>query len=508
MMALLQFAVILTWLFALPAAAEEAETPAEPAVSIDTGTSSQVFVGKNITFGIAEITLPEEVAVQEILWDFGDGVKATGEKTTHAYSQPGTYTVKVMITTDRGVAETNADITVLEHVVVLLADASTPPDAIEFKKQQAAKGGLLLLVLRASGGGPEVVAEEELTNQLINARDALAKTNIIVTWTSGSVGSNVLSTFAQRIRQAEEISAEEWQIGSKGVIMLSETPFGVLAPTAQAAFDQLQPAYVLLTKPQALDLLLEPHTADEAKQSVIASSVTHRLLGTFSARAIQDLSPTNFMSFGINFLVNEGVPINDITLILMLPVIATMLSVSRQFIGIKAFGIVTPAMTTLSFLVLGLQYGLLVFAVVLLAGTLTRLVLRKLRLLYLPRMALVLTSVSLSILVLFALDISTKSTTLLSFSIFPILILTLLAEEFIAVQFTSGARQALTITSWTLALAIVCYYIVSWQLLRTIIISYPEVVLLTIPINILLGRWSGLRLTEYFRFRKLLRYTP
>jgi len=75
------------------------------------------------------------------------------------------------------------------------------------------------------------------------------------------------------------------------------------------------------------------------------------------------------------------------------------------------------------------------------------------------------------------------------------------------VQFTSGARSALTITAWTLLLSIACYYIVSWELLRTIVISYPEVIILGIPINILLGRWSGLRVTEYFRFRKLLRYS-
>jgi hypothetical protein len=486
---------------------EETEDSPQPAVNINTGISSQVFVGKNISFGLSDIELPEEFAVQEILWDFGDGTRTTGEKVAHTYRQSGTYTVRVSVTTDQGVAENNADITVFEHVAVLLTDSTTPQNEIEVKQQQAAKTGLLLLVLRDRGGGPEVVAEEELTNQLVDARDALSKTNLIIAWTSGSVGSSVLSKFAQRLRQADELSAEELQIELKGVIILSDTPFGVLAPTTQAAFDQLKPSYVLLTKPQAIDILLEPLAAEEAKDNIIASPIAHRLLGTFSARAIQDLNVTNFMSFGINFLVNQGVPINNITLILMLPVIATILSVSRQFIGIKAFGIITPAMTTLSFLVLGLQYGLLVFAVVLLAGTVTRLILRKLRLLYLPRMALVLTSVSLSILALFALGISTNNTTLLSFSIFPILILTLLAEEFIAVQFTAGARQALTITAWTLALAVVCYYIVSWELLRTIVVSYPEVILLAIPINILLGRWSGLRLTEYFRFRKLLRYT-
>lgn len=289
--------------------------------------------------------------------------------------------------------------------------------------------------------------------------------------------------------------------------MLSDTPFGVLAPSAQNTFDQLEPSYVILTKPQGMELLTKNLSAQEAQEAIVTSPITHRLLGTFSARTVRDLGITNFMSFAINFLVNRGVPINNIILILMLPVIATILAFSRQVIGLKAFGLITPAMTTLSFLVLGLQYGLLVFSVVLAAGTFTRLLLRKLHLLYLPRMGLVLTMVSLSILGLYGIGIVTQQTTLLSFSIFPILILILLAEEFISVQFTSGAKRAFTITAFTLGLSIGCYLIVSWQLMRTIIVSYPEVVLLAIPINIILGRWTGLRLTEYFRFRKLFRYT-
>jgi hypothetical protein len=126
--------------------------------------------------------------------------------------------------------------------------------------------------------------------------------------------------------------------------------------------------------------------------------------------------------------------------------------------------------------------------------------------LYLPRMALVLTSVSLGMLLLLGIGSATGTITTASFSIFPTLILIILAEEFIAVQFKSGARAAFTITAWTLLLSIAGYYIVSWQLLRTLLLSYPEVILLTIPLNILIGRWTGLRLTEYFRFRTLLRY--
>lgn len=494
-----------------PAASEpaEEENPSpekQLAANISTSVSTDTFTGKNIIFDTTGSFIPEGETVEEILWDFGDGIRTTGERVTHSYKKSDAYTVRLRITTSQGTAEDTREIRVFDHVIVLATDSTTSEEELEIKRQQAAKNDVFLLILRAKGGSPEAITEEDLTNQLIDARDALQKSELLITWTSGSVGSSVLSKFAQRIRQADEFSLGELNIESKGVLILSDTPFGVLAPTAQTAFDQLKPSYILLTKPQALDILLEAFTAAEARQIIFESIITHRVLGTFSSRSLGQLSPLNFISASVNFLVNHGVPINNITLVLMLPVIATILSVSRQVIGIKALGIITPAITTLSFLVMGLEYGLVVFLAVLAAGTLTRLAMRKLPLLYLPRMALVLTSVSFAILGLLAFGAVTENSALLSFSIFPILILTLLAEEFIAVQFKSGARRAFSITAWTLGLSIFCYYVLSWELLRTIIVSYPEVVLLAIPINILLGRWSGLRLTEYFRFRKLLRY--
>lgn len=479
----------------------------ESQLSVNAGVDKQSYPGQSLTFENAEVNLPTETQIQEVVWSFGDGVRTTGERVSHTYAAPGTYTATVAVSTSNGTAEDTLEVRIFKHVMVAITDTNVPEEQMNIFVQQAAKENILLVALRSKSGGPEAVAEEELTSQLLDARDAASHANLIITWTSGSVGANVLSKFAQHIKQAGDLSGTDTSMASKGVVMLSETPFGVLAPIAQSAFDQLQPAYILLTRPEAFSLLLTPQTADEAKNTILASPVSHRLLGTFSTRTVRDIGPTNFMSFGINFLVNRGVPINNIILILMLPIIATILSFSRQVIGIKAFGIITPALTTLTFLVMGLQYGLIVFATVLLSGTLTRLVVRRLHLLYLPRMALVLTNASLSILLLLALGVVTEQAAILSFSIFPILILTLLAEEFIAVQFTSGARSAATTTAWTLALAIACYFIVSWQILRTIIISYPEVVLLGIPLNILLGRWSGLRLTEYIRFRNLLRYT-
>ncbi len=485
---------------------EEQADASEPRVQI-AESSEYSFVGKINNFSAEEMYIPEDTAVREIIWNLGDGTRITGQEVSHVYANPGTYTVRLSLVTENSkVAEDTTQITVFRDVAMLVVDNAVPEERTEIEQQQAAQQRMLLTTIRPKTSGPEVVIEEALTNQLLDAREAIKRSDIIILQTSGSVGVNVLSKLAQHIKQASDTSFNDLNIEQKGVIILSDTPFGVLAPSAQVAFNQLRPNYVLLAKPETINLLLKPLSAEAAKQEILSSSTGHLLLGEFSARTIEDINPLNFMSFGINYLINKGIPINSISLILMLPVIATILSFSRQVIGMKAFGIVTPAMTTLSFLVMGLRYGLIIFLSVLISGTLTRLAMRRLHLLYLPRMALVLTGTSLAILLVFGLGVATDNTALASFSIFPILILTLLAEEFIALQFKSGAKRALTVTAWTLALSIGCYFIVSWQIVRTLFVSYPEAVLLAIPINILLGRWTGLRITEYIRFKNLLKY--
>lgn len=500
--------LLLVPLLALVALPVAAQSPSEASglLAADAGPSRDTLTNRPVTFEVAVPSTSDTTPPPDILWDFGDNSRTTGAKVTHVYTRPGTYTLRLRLSAATEVSEDTTEVRVYERFIILLADHTAPADQLELRRQQAAKEGILLLILQSQSSGPEAVTEEELSQQLVNVGSDLGRAFLLVAWTDGSVGANTISKFAQHIHRSASAPGSDLSLSDKGIMLLSDTRFGVLTPTAQTAFDQLQPAYVLLTGPPALELILSAKTSEEAKTKIFTSPIEYRLLGTFSTRTVRDIGITNFMSFGLSFLINRGVPISSIILVLMLPIIATILAFARQVIGIKAFGLVTPTMTTLSFLVLGLQYGLIVFATVLICGTLTRLILRRLRLLYLPRMALVLTSVSLGILLFLGLGIALDAATVSAFSVFPALVLIILAEEFIAVQFSSGARAAFTITAWTLVLSIAGYYLVSSEFLRTLILSYPELILFTIPINLGLGRWTGLRLTEYFRFRQLLRY--
>jgi hypothetical protein len=208
----------------------------------------------------------------------------------------------------------------------------------------------------------------------------------------------------------------------------------------------------------------------------------------------------------IRFFIINGVPFETVILILMLPIIATLIAFLRQVVGIKAFGIYTPLIITFAFLATnGLRYGVAIFLAVIFIGMLMRFMLKPFRLLYLPRVAIMLTVVALLILFLLVFGGSVHRTGLASVSIFPILIMITLVEKFVAVQIEKGNKTALILAFETLIISIIGFYIASWKSLIEFLVAYPWIILFTIPINIIIGRWTGLRISEYIRFKDVIK---
>lgn len=204
-------------------------------------------------------------------------------------------------------------------------------------------------------------------------------------------------------------------------------------------------------------------------------------------------------------MINNDVPKETIILLLMLPIIATFIVAIRQVVGIKAFGIYTPLIITFAFFETGLKYGLAIFIIILLVGTFVRYVVRSFSLLYLPRMGIVLTITAMAILLLLLEGSMSRRTVFINSSIFSILIMITLTEKFIAAQIEKGLGTAVILSIETLIISIMGYLILQWKLLQEFTFLYPQIILITIFINILLGRWRGLRLIEYFRFKELLK---
>jgi hypothetical protein len=218
--------------------------------------------------------------------------------------------------------------------------------------------------------------------------------------------------------------------------------------------------------------------------------------------------PYNPIKYAIRGSVDAGVPPNTIVLLLLLPGVAALIAAARHLVGLRGFGIFLPAALSVVFVATGPVVGILLFLVIVFVSTLTRIVMRrfKIKLQYLPRMALLLHFVVLGILALLFLAPLINNSSFANVSIFPVLILVLLAEDFSRVQLGKSAKVAISLTGETLILSLASYIFLNLKFVQEFVLLMPELwIFLVIVFDYLMGKYVGLRILEYYRFRKLIK---
>src|SRR5581483_12362243 len=134
-----------------------------------------------------------------------------------------------------------------------------------------------------------------------------------------------------------------------------------------------------------------------------------------------------------------------------------------------------------------------------------RAVLQRLRLQAVARLAILITLVAAVMAGLTVVGATLGVGPLLNISIFPMLIMSNVIENFAASQVEFGTRQALAMTASTLGLSIACYLVVDRAGLQSLVLAYPEILLATVVFDVVLGKWRGLRLLECVRFLRAVR---
>lgn len=216
----------------------------------------------------------------------------------------------------------------------------------------------------------------------------------------------------------------------------------------------------------------------------------------------------NPLKYAIRGAVMAGVPANTIILLLLLPVVALFIAAARHVIGLRGYGIFLPAALSVVFVAIGPLVGVVLFLVIVTYSVSIRFFLRKskIRLQYLPRMALVLWFVVLGVLSVLFIAPVTRIEGLTNVSIFPVLVLVLLAEDFSKIQLGKSARTAVTMATETVALSLISYYFLTLESVRSFAILHPELLIVSVALaDFIVGKYIGLRVMEYWRYRKLLK---
>ena len=219
----------------------------------------------------------------------------------------------------------------------------------------------------------------------------------------------------------------------------------------------------------------------------------------------------------IEFLIEiKGIPETSIILLLMLPIVATIIAFWRQFIGLSTFGIYAPILITFAFyqlsltpsnntnLLQGLKYGLALAVVVFVTAALAHELTKKIRLHYLPKMSILLSLVAIGVFATLVAASYLNKGGFISVDILPLLLMITVSEQMISIYIKKGKKSAYILTIGTLFISTLAYVLISWDWLQKTMLAYPYISPLMLVLDLIIGKWSGLRLNEYFKFKSVI----
>jgi len=460
-----------------------------PIIEID----SHLPVGEEVIFDAEESKLvsTSDFGTPSYSWDFGDnsGIQF-GKQIRHAFAEPGAYRVKLNIKQGSQRESVTQDILAFQKKALLLSDRTHKMADLA---EVAADKGIWLKEITFDNTGSDVSIEDAYINQLQENLDFLQDTELIIFHTRSSIGVQGFAQFWQRLS-----TDKKFDLKDKLLVQISEDRLSKVAKLTQPAFEILLPNFILLTRSESLN----PIFIEDGSESI------ENLL---RARGIEFVTIDNKsrgswwlpLSRLINFFVTNGISPNVIYLLLAVPFLTFVIAFFRQFVGVSTFGVFTPLMLSLSFLVLGLNFGFIAFLVVMLVSYIIRMIFDRVELLYVPKVSLLLSCLALSFLLVLGLAVYMEYSLDLALAIFPMMVMATLSEKFLSSQSSQGLKGALIATAETVIVSLIAYAFVDSEWVRNNVLALSELVLLPVLANIWLGKFTGLRIAEYLKFRSL-----
>lgn len=187
--------------------------------------------------------------------------------------------------------------------------------------------------------------------------------------------------------------------------------------------------------------------------------------------------------------------------LLLLPIAALIVCIFRNVIGIQSFGTFAPALVGLAFRDIASWPGILVFVSIVLLGWVMRRGLDRYHLLQVPRTSVMLSLVVI-LLILAVVAANYRDLEATKYiPLFPIVILTGMIERFWTLETEDGTSSSFRTLLSTMFIAACIAVCLSWSAVANHMFRFPETLGLIMALQLLIGRYTGYRLSELFRFQ-------
>jgi hypothetical protein len=427
-------------------------------------------------------------------WDFGDASETKfGEIVKYAYPEAGVFRVRMNIKQGSERESIEKDIQVYTKEMVLITDVLQ--EALAAVDAEAAEEGVLLNVIEVPKDASDLSNEDSVIRKFQENLEVLKSAEAILFHTSSTQAMQAFGQFWKVVPLESQA-----ELKNKLLVQISSSSLDRDAKLIQPVYEIVQPEFIVLTRPESLNPIFTKEDLDLVFNELSIRGIEVQKVDEKSRIPV-------YLPFSrlLNLFSSSGLSQTVIYLLLSVPFLAFMIAFFRQFVGVSTFGVLAPLMLSLAFLVLGLQFGMAVFLVVMLVSWGIRVLFDKVELLYIPKVALLLSCLALSFFLVLGLAVYFEASLDLSLTIFPMMVMSSMSEKFLSSQSAEGSRSALIAVVETVLVSLIAYAFVDWALIRDNVLAMPELILLPILGTIWLGKFTGLRVSEYIKFRSLLR---
>jgi len=190
--------------------------------------------------------------------------------------------------------------------------------------------------------------------------------------------------------------------------------------------------------------------------------------------------------------------------ILLVPFGALVVVLLRILVGLRTSGTFMPVLIALAFMETTLSAGLIMFIVIVGMGLIIRSYLSSLNLLLVARISAVMIVVILIMSFMSILSFKLGIKEVLTVTFFPMIILAWTIERMSILWEEEGAKEVFVQGGGSLIVAVCAYFVMSDPFVSHIAVNFPELLLVVLACIIMIGRYSGYRLSELIRFKSMV----
>ncbi len=435
----------------------------------------------------------------EYIWEIPDNPTQNGKILEVQFPTPGQKNINLSIVTQEEgeqipVYESDISVFIYEQSLPMVVSSSVADKTLETFVNNAREQAIYVKILGKYS--EDLISGEDLVKNIDSYQISYPKTSDYITiWGEKEFIFSTLNA----ISQAQNRSQKDTKYNFVLVSNYNPELLNKYILNNIAGKNFIQTAFTIDTA-LTYQILKQPESIEKLEIDLSQNNYPYTMIQT------QRVIPRYlFFSNFVNMLANSGVTTSDIYILLLIPIYLTLVWGVKYMIGFASMGNIIPIFLAIIAIKLGIIFVGVFFLALIGYNMVLGKWLNRFTLLYTPKVAVITLMNLIFFIIVYQLVVSAGIEIPRIDNILYVILFFVMAERLIVIVTSKEFREYKSSIYGTIFIALLCYGLYYVDPLRVFLMSYPETLLVFVPLNFYIGRFTGLRITEYFRFREILK---